>query len=586
MDQLTQHWLDTLCQLVKGVTRAVVFVRAPENDSFLPTASIPDTPADYTEFLAAAQTALDKGGSIALHKDGAARENGEPYNLVASPLLFREEIYGVVVLQLSSRISTKQHVSFQQIEEAGVWLATLIAQRVLIKKNQLVTVVELVASCLEHDNFQAAAIDVVTDLTRRLSCDRVSLGLLYGQQVRVEAISHNAGFDRKSNLVRDIGEAMHEAIDQNSTFIYPQSDDGVLLTRSHEVLLEHNIGAIVTVPIVTGGKVVGAVLAERPADRPFNQETCEHFQHIVSMIGPVLAVRCRDEQWLPLKIKNSVKASLAKLIGPGRIGQKLCLGLAFLTVLFLTFTHADYRITSDALLEAVTQRVIVAPQDGYIAEANVRPGDIIQEGNVLGSLDDKDLKLEQQKWSSRLEQQQREYRDALAKHDRSKVSIIKAQILQSQAQLNLTDTQLARTRLIAPFNGFVVSGDLSQSLGSPVERGQVLFTVAPLVAYRVSLHVDERDISHVKESQTGNLVLAGMPKKKLPFSIEKITPVSTSEEGRNFFRVEAKIKESSSLLRPGMEGVAKITIDQRRLLWIWTHKLIDWWRLTFWSFRP
>jgi multidrug resistance efflux pump len=230
--------------------------------------------------------------------------------------------------------------------------------------------------------------------------------------------------------------------------------------------------------------------------------------------------------------------------------------------------------------------VVVSPQSGFIAEAKVRPGDVIHNGDILGSLDDKDLKLELRKWSSQVEQLHTEYRDGLARHDRSKVSIVSAKLLQAEAQLNLVHEKLSRIQLSAPFDGFIVSGDLTQAMGSPVERGQVLFTVAPLDAYRVILQVDERDIGKVKEGQRGNLVLSGMVDKPLEFTIEQITPVSTAEEGRNFFRVEAKIKENSDLLRPGMEGIGKIAIDRQKLIWIWSHRLLDWLRLTFWSLWP
>ncbi len=43
---------------------------------------------------------------------------------------------------------------------------------------------------------------------------------------------------------------------------------------------------------------------------------------------------------------------------------------------------------------------------------------------------------------------------------------------------------------------------------------------------------------------------------------------------------------TSDLFRPGMEGVAKIDIDRRRLAWIWGHRLTDWLRLALWSVRP
>ena len=95
--------------------------------------------------------------------------------------------------------------------------------------------------------------------------------------------------------------------------------------------------------------------------------------------------------------------------------------------------------------------------------------------------------------------------------------------------------------------------------------------------------MDEREIGDVQEGQQGNLVLSGMPAKLLPFKVETITPVSTTEQGLNFFQIEAQLQQQSDLLRPGMEGIAKIGIGPRRLMWIWTHELVDWLRLKLWS---
>ena len=69
----------------------------------------------------------------------------------------------------------------------------------------------------------------------------------------------------------------------------------------------------------------------------------------------------------------------------------------------------------------------------------------------------------------------------------------------------------ARTRLSAPLDGLVVSGDLSQSLGAPLERGDVLFEVGPLDGYRIMLEVDEREVAQVRPGQQGDLALSGLP---------------------------------------------------------------------------
>ena len=74
--------------------------------------------------------------------------------------------------------------------------------------------------------------------------------------------------------------------------------------------------------------------------------------------------------------------------------------------------------------------------------------------------------------------------------------------------------------------------------------------------------------------------------ERLPFVVQQITPVASQADGRNFFRVEAHLQTSINRLRPGMEGVGKITVGENKLLWIWTHGLTDWLRTWAWKEMP
>jgi RND family efflux transporter MFP subunit len=237
-------------------------------------------------------------------------------------------------------------------------------------------------------------------------------------------------------------------------------------------------------------------------------------------------------------------------------------------------------------MEARTRRVAVAPFNGYIKEAPVRAGDVVRQNQLLATLDDRELRLERLKWLSQAEQLVKQRDQAVAKRDAAASQIAGAQIDQARAQLALLDDQLSRTRVLAPFEGSVVTGDLSQSLGAPVERGQVLFEVAPLADYRVVVQVDERDIADVAVGQRGELLLTAWPADLVPFTVETITPVSTAREGRNYFRVEAKLDWTPDRLRPGMEGVGKIVAGRRLLVWIWSRQAIDWVRLKLWAWLP
>jgi hypothetical protein len=100
------------------------------------------------------------------------------------------------------------------------------------------------------------------------------------------------------------------------------------------------------------------------------------------------------------------------------------------------------------------------------------------------------------------------------------------------------------------------------------------------------LQVDEHQIADLAQGQVGQLILKSLPEKQFPFVVEKITPVSEAVEGQNRFRVEARLTEGMELLRPGMEGSGKITIDRRSLHWIWTHEIVEWFELWFWYWRP
>jgi hypothetical protein len=344
------------------------------------------------------------------------------------------------------------------------------------------------------------------------------------------------------------------------------------VTREHaELERQHDAGAICTVPMVVRGKTFGVLMLERRAERPFEPDTVELCETVASLIGPILAVKRAEQRWLVRKAAESFTLQLERLFGPGHLFRKL---------------FAAALVVALIVVEGTVQRVVAAPFDGYVKEAPARPGDIVKKGDLLCLLDDRDLRLEHMKWSTEREQFGKQYQEAMAKHERAQVRILRAKIDQADAQISLIEDKLARSRIAAPFDSVIVSGDLIQLLGSPVERGRELFRVAPLDAYRVIAQVDERDIGQIRVGQASELVLPSMPGKSFPFSVEKITPISTAKEGRNYFRVEGRMEKILPGFRPGMEGIGKITVDRRKLVWVWTHEMTDWLRLQMWRWIP
>jgi RND family efflux transporter MFP subunit len=407
--------------------------------------------------------------------------------------------------------------------------------------------------------------------------------------MRVHALSHSAQFGEQMNLIRAIGEAMDECADQRSVLVWPDSDG-----RSHDVLHAHEHlartygdGAICTVPFVGADeRAFGALMLERSPPEPFDKSTVLLVDGVAALVGPALEDKRRNDELLITKIGGSLWTQIVRLVGPRHTARKLVVALVVALLAWLGFARGQYRISARTTLEGAVQRVVAVPFRGFIHEAPVRSGEIVREGQVLARLDVRDLDLEYARWSSEREQYLLEHRRAMAQAERATMAVLEKRMRQAEAQLGLLSERISRATITAPFDGLVVSGDLTQSLGAPVEVGQVLFEVAPLDAYRVKLHVDEREIADVRAGQSGQLILTAMPQEPLPFTVAQVTPVAVSDEGRNFFVVEGRLDRVSDRLRPGMEGFGKIDVERRRLIWILTHRLVDWVRLKAWEYLP
>jgi RND family efflux transporter MFP subunit len=577
----TQIWLSVQCAMIRGVTRGVVVFRAPEGGSAAPAARWPDDAGACADLANLANSALTQRCVITDARPPDA-DSGPGCGRIAVPFSSSGPA-GALAIELADFKESESQPLVDLLQFGIPWLEVLTREEAA--NERLAKVVELLGIALEQGRFRAAATGVATDLALRLDCERVSIGAVRRGGVRVEALSHSASFDGKANLIRDLGLAMEEAYDQDATVVHPAPPGSpARITREHEGLArQHGAGAVCTVPTASGGEIVGAISFERAPGKVFDSETIQLCEDVASLLGPVLELkRASDAQPLE-RAREFLHVRLSELFGPGHPAFKIGAAIALGIVLLLPLAKGDYRVTAAATLEGRVQRAVVSGLDGYIVEANARAGDLVQRGQPLARLDERDLLLERRKWAGRNEQLRKEYREALAAHDRTQVNIVSAQLAQARAQLELLEENLARTRLVAPFDGIVVRGDLSQSLGSPVEKGEVLFEVAPLDGYRVILKVDERDIPEIAARQGGQLALSAMPGKALPFTVERVTPVATAEDGQNFFRVEARLERPSESLRPGMAGIAKIEVGRRRFFWIWTHGLFDWLRLWAWS---
>ncbi len=583
-------WLAVLVSRVPGCVTGVVIEADPVQGAYLPTAVVPDPRRDLSALVPAAEKVLASGRPATLPgPDGAVH--------VAYPVLLGTgRAIGAVVLDLRGVDEAAAQAALREVHWAAGWLTAKGWEARAVDEaaglRRATVALDILACASEHAKAEAAAMAIVNQIQTALAADQVSVGLVRGRgrnpRIKVLALSYSAWFRKRSSLMETLETAMEEAFDQMASVSHPPVAS---LARSISVAHADHVRAsrtrhMLTTVLSDEAGPVGAITLERRDDRPFTEDDRLMAEAISALIGPVLELKRRNRRWFGGRLVDGMLHVLGILLGPRHLSWKLlALCLAGLAVAGAR-VQSPFRIQAEAVLRGEINRAVVAPFAGFIAEAPLRAGDTVTAGQLLVRLDDADLQLEALRWRSEIDRLSGEAREALAAKDRAEVALVEAQIAQARAQADLAEAELARSRLLAPIDGVLVTGDLSQKLGAPVQLGEVLFEVAPLNRYRVDMFVDERDLRHVTEGMQGRLALTGQPADWLGVSIGRITPLAEVRDGMNTFRVEGRLTAPVTGLRPGMEGVAKLDAGQALTAWIWSRRMIDWMRRTAWTWQP
>jgi RND family efflux transporter MFP subunit len=583
-------WLALLAARLPRARGALLLVDAQADGAFTVASAWPDPRRDLTYLGPTAQKALEGRRAVVEAPGGGDPAPDGPAH-VAYPVEAEGRLRGAVVTDIGAGPERELQSALRQIHWASAWLTDHFRRRELRTRQAEVDRVsqlnELMATALQHQRLRPAALAVVNEMALRWRADRVSAGLERDDRIVPLAISHSATFDPRSDLVRALGEAMNEVLDIGTPLRVPRPPDEELRAIAHEqAALALDARAMLSVPLLHDGRAIGAITLERQRDEPFGDDAQREAAALGVMLGPVWALQQRLERPLLQRVRDAWRAATAMLFGPRYPGWKLAGVLAAALVAVPALWQVDHRVSARTVIEGATQIASVAPFDGYVAEAPVRAGDTVRQGQPMARLDDRDLQLERSRWEAEREQLQRRLQVAMAQADRGAMGVLAAQVNQAEAQLALAEERLGRAQIVAPFDGVVVSGDLSQAIGSPVQTGQTLFEVAPLEGFRVVLQVDERDIARVEVGQRGTLVLSSLPDRAMDFAVSSVTPVASQVDGRNVFRVEARVEGAPARLRPGMEGVGKVVVGERSLLWVWTHGFFDWLRVALWAWMP
>ncbi len=448
---------------------------------------------------------------------------------------------------------------------------------------RFVEALDLMVLLNAEKRYMAAAMTFCNETASRFGCSRVSLGWLKSGYIRLQAISHMEQFEKKMDAVQTLEAAMEEAFDQDEEIVFPRPEGSNIVIRDHEAFaLAHGVKNIISLPLRLDEKSVGVLTCER-ADNPFSENEIAGLRLFCDQAPRRLGDLKKHDRWFGARMAESVRENISKLFGIEHTLAK-CVGIIiFLLLAFLLFGKWNYRIEAPFILKTDDLAYLPAPFEGYIEEVNVQVGDEVSENDLLLTFDTGELLLEESSAIADQSRYTREAEKARARNALAEMKIAQALRVQAEAKLDLIRYHLSNAQVSAPFSGVVVEGDLKELQGAPVRKGDVLFKVARIEKMYAELDLDERDVHEIAVGSTGEIAFVSMPDRKFTINIERIDPVAVTKEDGNVFPVRCLFpEEAEDWWRPGMSGIAKVDVGKRNLMWIFTHRTVDFFRFLLW----
>ncbi len=464
--------------------------------------------------------------------------------------------------------------------------ATAQAQTTLAAEQlaaQQAVLLRAASQLLAHDAMDSGLLAFVDELQRRFRCDRVAVALHDEAALRLRTLSGHATFDPRAAEILRLLDAMEEACGQDAaTHFHPEIPNSEL--PAHRALAG---GAddreVCCVPMSHEGELVGVLYFSRTSERPWARSTRQLMRQTGALAAPILALRQRDEASITTKARRRIRSSLQSALGLERPARKLVIGALALLLALAAFVPGPERVGAQAELLPAYRQVISAPYGTFIEQVHVEPGAIVSQGAPLLTLDTRELALERDNLANELLSARAEFRAAMAARDRKSMAVAQARQQQIDARLSQIDQRIERAGVRAPVDGIIISGDLRQSLGAPVARGDALMEIAPANGYKAVLWVDEKDVSRLSVGQQGELSMRASPADGIAFEITSIHPIATPEQGTNRFRVETRLLSEPDSLRPGHTGFGKVEVGRASYLSLWTQAFRRWFAQSWWE---
>lgn len=545
--------------------------------------------------------------------------------LLLQPLITEVETVGLVEIFQRSEVTASTLSGYQrflrQMSELAVEFIRTGQLKSLADRQLLWNrVEEFVKTIHESLDPHQTAYTIANEGRRLIECDRVSVAIRYGSRCRVDAVSGQDLFDKRSNTIRLLNKLATSVVSVEEPLWY--SGDTTNLAPQVEKIVDEYVDeshskAVVVIPLIeplreedkedfkkridNKKKPIGALIVEQIENSALQTTLRQRVELVEKHACVALSNSLEHNNLFLMPVWRAI--GRWSWVMKARTLPKTILVLILLVTLLVGLFIFPYKfeVESDGRLVPVNRAEVFAQVDGDISTVDVTHGQMVQPGTRLATLRNVDLEAQVTKLYGELVRTRSELASKTALLRKSSDKMEQSRLEGEINELNVALQYYAREMQLlhqkqqdltvkSQIQGLVVTFDVKEKLENrPVQRGQVLMEVAdPSGEWEVELYMPEKRIGLIREAQknlakqfpNGDLrvtfILASQPDQKLTGRIVEIhkTAEVREEMGNTVLVRVAFDKKQVPNPNMGASVSGKIYCGERSIGYVWFYDLI------------
>ena len=521
-------------------------------------------------------------------------DEGRVASLIVAPILDQQALVGVIeaVNKLDGTpFDDDDLFTLSRLTESGAIAlhnaSLLAAERKVEILETLVTVSHQITSTLDLDRVLQA---VVNGPATVIPYERAAIALEQRGRIQLRAVSGVLEFNPDDPSVAALSQVLQWAsLLQQPTLISLHGDEISADREETRAKFRHyfsqtGMRAFHAVPLADEEGRVG-VLSFESGDADFL--SVAHLE-MIKVLASQATVALRNASLYKevpfIGVLQPLIQKKQKFLALEKHRRLLLIASACAAVLFLALFPLPLRVDGPATVASRRSVRVGAEVEGVVKQVNVKEGDRVHKGTVIGALEDWDHRSALAAAQAKRETSVALMNRALAANDGTEAGIQRAQADYWTAEVTRAQERLDRTLLRSPIDGVVATPHIENLVGHKLKFGETLADVVDNSQALVDLTIDQTDIGLVAAGQRARVKLDGFPARTFPGTVVVVSPLGRLEGDTRIFYARIAVSNPESLLRAGMQGRGKVSTGwhpagkvffRQPVMWIWS-KLWAW----------